>query len=158
MADSRELTIAKGVETALNQASVTVSGGTLYRPAGLTVHRQRQRAVEADTLPSQLVFIVSEGPVANADYAVGLLTRSARISVESRVEVPEDIAPDDALDDLKVWAEIAVMDDETLGGVSQIIDVREGQTLVEEGAKTFARHARVFEIQYENARADPRTA
>lgn len=120
MASLREAEVAPAIVAALGVASV---GGT-PKPAGLTVHRRRNRPVEGGGLPAMVVWFAAEGVTYDATSKAD---RTLRFWVGCWVEVADQAVPDVALDALLVWAVKALQADITLGGAT--IDVREIRTV-----------------------------
>ena len=160
MGDSIRLQAVNAVAAALAVASVTLNEGTpneatYTKPSGLTIHRMRLRPIEHDALPSQLVYLLdSPRPTPRAS---GTLDRIVRVGVESRkiITVSGD-PPDDQMDELEMWCVRAIMDDETLGGVThQVEEAETARDFDHEGEVFFGRTAKVFEVDYQTLRNDP---
>lgn len=153
MADSLRLQIADAVIARLEALTVTVNGTVRHRPPGFTAHRMPNRPLEAEKLPATVVsFLKSPRP----DYeASDTADRVLAVALEHRAAVPAGVPPDDAVDPLLNWATLAMLSDETLGGLASKID--EGETLWE-GVEAGQRHARAyqaFHITYITLRNDP---
>lgn len=161
MGDSIRLRIVNAAKTALEVASVTVHPGTadertVTKPTGLTFHRFRTRPVEADSLPVGLLAILSEPQP--SDDATGLYRRRVRLGIEYAVKVAAGTPPDDDMDPLVTWGTIALMDDETLGGVALMIDELGTAWAPHERDVTIMTAQVVYEIHYQTRRNDPELA
>lgn len=154
MPDARELLIVNALEDALSQPTAQ----TVSRPAGLKVHRMRQRPALQDDLPSAVLFLLGhEGdPV---EDATGILLQRLLIGIETRILLQAGIPADDQLSEVMTWIYLAVMADESLGGLAQMIFPKEmGEHVLEEAELPLAKGAQVFRIQYQHARNDPRSS
>jgi hypothetical protein len=108
-------------------AALNASGSG--RPAGLTVHRERTRPIEIDSLPAILVYADDDAPkpLGQQTYAAPLTERRLSLSIECRAAGSSGVAVDQALDPLLVWAASAVRADEKFGGLAN--GVEEGRTV-----------------------------
>ena len=156
MADSRRLQILDAVETRLASASVTVNGTARTKPAGLAVHRFRLRPIAGESLPAMVVYIQADPDPERR--ATGTLDRTMRVAVESLVKVTAGTPPDDAVDPLIIWAVLALLSEETLGGLARQITERGTVWAPEEGEQSFMRAMTVFDIQYLTRDNDPEAA
>ena len=126
------------------------------KPAGLTVHRYRTRAIESDKLPAQVVYPAARGPAVAETVErwnqAGDLQRTLTVRVESRVA---GNPPDEALDPYYLWAVEAVMADPTLGGLA--FDVQEEAVSfdAEEFQETIGACAVDFRVTYITSGYDP---
>lgn len=111
------------------------------------------RPTTDDDLPAQVVYVLDDRVV--DEDATGVLIRRVRFGVESRVAVPDTVAADDAVDALVVWAVVAVMAEETFGGLAHMTIEQSTDFIFEEGTDLLGRAATVFEIQYQTARENP---
>lgn len=153
MGDSVRLQVADAAKAKLEIGSVTVNGTARTKPTGLTVHRFPNRPLSTDALPAIVLFFV-ESPKPRYE-ASDTVDRVLNLVCESRAYVPAGVPPDDAVDPLINWATLALLSDESLGGLAEKID--EGPTLweaVEEGQR-HARARTVFEITFITLRNDP---
>jgi hypothetical protein len=160
MGDSVKLQIANAVETALNQASVTLNAGTpneatYSKPSDLTVHRLRLTPVEHDDLPAQVIYIL-DSPKPD-ERAADTIDRVTRIGVESRKVIELSGAPpDDQMDELEMWVVRAIMADPTLGGVAHLAEeAGDDRDFPKKGERFFGQSALVFDIHYQTLRNDP---
>lgn len=116
--------IREQIATALITALSAVGG-----PAGLTVHRERTRPIETDSLPAILVYFADEKPKPfdKQKYRSPLVERTLSVALQCRAQGSQSASPDQALDPVLLWAAQQVFADETLGGLA--IGVEEGATL-----------------------------
>ena len=156
MGDSRRLQILDAVATRLASASVTVNSVARTKPAGLSVHRLRQRPLQAESLPAIVVYMQADPDPDRR--ATGTLDRIMRVGVESMVQVAAGTPPDDAVDPLVVWAVLALLSEETLGGLARQITERGTVWVPEEGEQSCMRALTVFDIQYLTRDNDPEAA
>lgn len=153
MADSVRLQIADAAKAVLTSTSVTVNGVARTKPIGLSVHRFSNRPLDTDDLPATVLFFL-EGPQPVYE-ASDTADRVLRLVCEHRTTVAAGTPPDDAVDPLINWAVLALLSDETLGGLASKID--EGPTMWEsvEAGQRFARARTVFDITHVTLRNDP---
>jgi hypothetical protein len=156
MGDSRRLQILDAAETRLNVASVTVNAVARTKPAGLNVHRFRLRPLQAESLPAMVIYMQTDPDPERR--ATGTLDRTMRVAVESLVKVTSGTPPDDAVDPLINWAVLALLSEETLGGLARQITERGTVWAPEEGEQSFMRALTVFDIQYLTRDNDPEAA
>jgi len=156
MADTRGLKILDAVAARLAVATVTVNGVVRTKPAGLNVYRFRTRSIQAESLPAIVVSWMEDlNPVRRA---TGVLDRTVRVAVEHIGKVTAGTAPDRATDALKSWAELALMSEETLGGLASQVTVQGTRPLSEEGEQAFFWTMTPFDIQYVTKDNDPEAA
>jgi len=138
--------IMLAVETSLN-----TSGG----PTGLNVHRERDRAIERDTLPSILFYAQDDAPVATSKekFHAPLVERTLNLAVEQRAQgTPQDAA----LDPIILWAAQRMFVDEKFGGLA--MGVAEEKTVwhaVKSAETPIAAATTHFVIRYRTTRVDP---
>jgi hypothetical protein len=127
------------------------------KPAGVTVHRSRQRPMDADTLPAIVVYALEDDAQSQAISPSGpqILSRLG-VGMECRAAVTGDVPYDEALDPLLTWAVQAVKADETFGGLADMVDI--GRTEWAEPAdldRTYAAARLRIEVQYRYRADDP---
>jgi hypothetical protein len=146
--------IREQIMTAL-VAALSASGGAT--PAGLTVHRERTRPIETDSLPAIMVYADDDvpKPLAGQTYRAPLTERQLSLGLECRAAGSSSVTPDEALDPILVWAAAAVSVDETFGGLAN--GVEEGRTVwsSKEGTTTVAAAKWSITIRYRTSRLDP---
>jgi hypothetical protein len=146
--------IREQIMTALVAA---LSAGGAGSPAGLTVHRERTRPIEIDSLPAIMVYADDEvpKPLAGQTYKAPLTERQLSVGLECRAAGSSGVSPDEALDPVLVWAAAAVRADETFGGVTN--GVEEGRTVwaSKEGTTPVAAAKWSITIRYRTSRLDP---
>jgi hypothetical protein len=134
-------------------AALSAGGG----PAGLTVHRERTRPIEIDSLPSILVYADDDvpKPLAQQTYDAPLTERHLSLSIECRAAGSSGVAVDQALDPILVWAASAVRADEKFGGLAS--GVEEGRTVwsSRETDTQVAAAKWSITIRYRTSRLDP---
>lgn len=147
--------VLAAVVTALEQTSVTVNASAMTKPTDLTVARHPERERTLDDLPIQDVWMAPE----RLDYDItGTSTRVLQVRVRSVVTYTTG-SGDAALDDLLTWAELTLMQDETLGGVASIVELTAVDTPdIEERADKYAQAIQTFDITYLTKFGDPRSA
>ena len=126
-------------------------------PAGLTVHRERTRPIEDDSLPALVVYCEDEEPKSTdkQTFRSPLVERSLRLIVEARARATGGLAPDQALDPLLVWTAQQILQNETIGGLA--IGATEGKTswITKEADVVVAAAIANYHIRYRTARTDP---
>jgi len=126
-------------------------------PEGLTVHRERTRPIENDSLPALLVYCEDDEPHATdkQTFRAPLVERSLHVVVEVRAKVTGDLSLDKALDPLLVWTATRIMQNETIGGLA--IGAIEGKTnwISKEADVVLAAAIANYHIRYRTARTDP---
>jgi len=156
MGDTRRLQILDAVATRLAVAAVTVNSVVRTKPADLAVHRFRLRPIAGESLPAQVVYMQADpDPVRDA---TGTLDRIMRVAVEHLVKVPAGTPPDDTVDPLISWAVLALMSEETYGGLASETTERGTVWVPEEGEQSFMRAMTVFDIKYVTKDNDPEAA
>lgn len=156
MADSRRELLLKAVVTSLEVASVTKNTESTTKPADLSVHRHLTRMANQADLPDMTVFFAGEVPEA---LATDLNTRRALVRVRCRVKAAAGVSGDEALDPLLAWAELAIMEDYTLGGTSAEVGSPDIDPIsAREFADTYSEATLQFPILYETKWGDPRQA
>jgi hypothetical protein len=126
-------------------------------PAGLTVHRNRTRPIEVDSLPAIMVYADDEvpKPLAGATYKAPLTERQLSVALECRAQGSTSVSPDEALDPVLVWAAQTVLANEQFGGLAN--GVEEGRTVwaSREGDVPVASAKWSITIRYRTSRLDP---
>lgn len=144
-------------EQIIQDLIVALSAGGAGSPAGLTVHRERTRPIEIDSLPAIMVYAADDAPkpLAQQIYRAPLTERQLSLSLECRAQGSGSISPDEALDPVLVWAAQAVRADETFGGLAS--GVEEGRTVwaSKEGDTVVAAAKWSITIKYRTSRLDP---
>lgn len=130
---------------------------TAGAPAGLTVHRERTRPIEQESLPAIMVYSDDDipKPLGEQHYAAPLTERHLSLSLECRAQGSSGVSPDEALDPVLVWAAAAVAKDPKFGGLAT--DVSEGKTVwnSKEGDVPVASAKWSITIKYRTSRLDP---
>lgn len=136
-------------------AALGVMGGN--RPGGLTVHRERTRPIEVDSLPAILVYAEDDvpKPLGQQVYGSPLTERQLTVSLECRAQGTSSVSPDEALDPLLVYATQQMFADEKFGGLAN--QVEEGKTAwnSREGDVPVASARLSFTVRYRTSRLDP---
>jgi hypothetical protein len=126
-------------------------------PAGLTVHRERTRPIEVDSLPAILVYFEDDPPRAfdKQQFRSPLAERDVAVALECRAQGSASASPDEALDPVLVWAVKAGFADETFGGLA--MGAREGKAnwRSRELDVPVAAATLRFSIRYRTSRLDP---
>jgi hypothetical protein len=146
--------IREQIITALVAALSAGGGGS---PSGLTVHRERTRPIETDSLPAIMVYFDDDvpKPLAGQTYRAPLTERQLSLALEARAAGSASLSPDEALDPVLVWAAQAIRADETFGGLAS--GVEEGRTVwaSKEGDTLVAAAKWNVTIKYRTSRLDP---
>ena len=135
--DSPREQILKAVYAALNGAD---------KPTGTIVHRHRTRPVDQDDLPSIVSFFLRE----RVDRVIRSvpMTEERVLELGVVVRVEGDPTPDEALDPLLTWCNVALLTDQTLGGLAMRIERRSIDTAAEETNIPVGGALIKYEIQY----------
>lgn len=159
MADSRREVLLKAIETALGQATVDWHSEITTKPTGLAVHRHLTRQATKDTLPDVTIYLLGESPDPLLEAAVDVAERRVRVGVRVRDTAGSGVTGDEALDPLLTWAEIAILNDYTLGGVvAYARQVGLDAVTAREYADTWAEATLQFEFVLQTKWGDPRQA
>lgn len=116
------------VMAALGASSAPCGSGSFPQPGNLTVHRERTRPIETDSLPAIMVYADDEvpKPMARETYRAPLVERQLALTLECRAQGSATVPPDAALDPILIWAALALFADETLGRIAS--GMEEGRT------------------------------
>jgi hypothetical protein len=153
----REQTILAAV-AALSVTTITKPDRTVVpMPSGLTVHRERTRPIEIDSLPAIMLYSEDDPPqpLGGQTYRAPLTEHQLAVALELRAQGSPSVPPDAALDPLYVWAILALMADVTFGGLAS--EVVEGRTVwsSREGDVPVASAKLSVTIKYRTSRLDP---
>lgn len=134
-------------------AALNAGGG----PAGLTVHRERTRAIEQDSLPAIMIYCEDDPPktLSGVTYRAPLTERQLTVGVECRALGSSSVSPDAALDPVTVWATKQTFSDETFGGLANGVEEIRTVWSSREGDKPIAAATIHFTIKYRTSRLDP---
>src|SRR5258708_1304909 len=134
-----------------------LSAGGSGSPFGLSVHRERTRPIEIDSLPAIMVYADDDVPktLGQQTYAAPLTERQFSVVLECRAQGSSSVSPDAALDPVLVWAAITVLANERFGGLASGVD--EGRTAwnSREGTTPLAAAKMFFTIKFRTSRLDP---
>lgn len=144
------------VVAALGASTARISN-PVSPPTGLTVHRERTRAIEVDSLPAILVY-ADDGvpkPLAGQVYGSPLTEHELTVALECRAQGSSAVSPDAALDPVLVWAALAIFADERFGGLAS--GVEEGRTVwnSHEGDVPIASAKYSITVRFRTSRLDP---
>jgi hypothetical protein len=154
----REQLIVAAV-AALSAATITkVDGVTVVtKPAGLSVHRERTRPIEIDSLPAIMVYSEDDPPktLGTQVYRAPLTEHQLTVALELRAQGSAGVSPDAALDPLYVWAILALGADVSFGGLAS--EVEEGRMTwnSHEGDVPVVAAKLQINIRYRTSRLDP---
>jgi hypothetical protein len=150
------MTIATSIREQLLEAieeAFDADGG----PTGLTVHRERTRPIETDSLPAILFYAEDEDPrpLGGEMYRAPQVERQLSIAVQCRAQGSVEASPDEVLDPVLVWALQQMFLDETFGGLAN--GVEEGRTVwsSREGDVPVAAATIHLTVKYRTSRLDP---
>jgi hypothetical protein len=126
-------------------------------PAGLTVHRERTRPIETDSLPAIMLYCEDEQPknLGNQTYRAPLTERQLSVGVQCRAKGTSSISPDAAIDPVLVWVIKTVMGNETFGGLANGAEEDRTVWSSREGDDPIAAATVHFTIKYRTSRLDP---
>lgn len=145
--------------TSIREQILAVLGAALAGggPAGLTVHRERTRPIEIDSLPAIMVYAEDEQPkpLAGQNYRAPLTERQLSIGVQCRAKGSSSTSPDEALDPVLVWAIQTVFANETFGGLANGVEEDRTVWSSREGDDPIAAATVHFTIKYRTSRLDP---
>lgn len=134
-------------------AAFNAGGG----PAGLTVHRERTRPIETDSLPAVMIYNDDDQPkpLAQQTYRAPLVERQLTVGVQCRAQGSASVTPDAALDPVLVWVLKQIFSDETFGGLANGVEEIRTVWSSREGDKPVAAATIHFTIKYRTSRTDP---
>lgn len=140
------------------QAVVATLSFATGMPAGLTVHRERTRPIETDSLPAIMVYFEDDAapkPFDGQKKRSPLVVRDVQIGLMCRAAGSQSLAPDQALDPILIWAAQRMFADETFGKLA--LSTEEGRTewKSREGDLPVAAATIKFSILYRTSRLDP---
>ena len=126
-------------------------------PGGLTVHRERTRPVDKDSLPAILVYFEDDEPtpLAKQRFQAPLTERHLNVVLEMRVVPDSGQAPDEAVDPLYLWAVRQILGNERLSGLAMGVTEGPMKWTATEADKVFAGAALHLAIHYRTSRLDP---
>lgn len=134
---------------ALNTAAGSISG--------LTIHRERTRPIEVDSLPAIMIYADDDVPktLAAQVYDAPLTERQFSLSLECRAAGTDAVSVDATLDPILVLAAQTVLANERFGGLAS--GVEEGRTVwsSKENDSKVAAAKLSFTIRYRTSRLDP---
>jgi len=149
--------IILAVIAALGAATAATGAGLVSPPTGLTIHRERTRPVEIDSLPAILIYADDDvpKPLAGQVYAAPLEESELSLWIEGRAQGSGSIPPDAALDPIMVWAALAIFADERFGGLAS--GVQKGRTVwnSREGDVPIASAKWSITVKFRTSRLDP---
>jgi hypothetical protein len=138
---------------------LTAAGGPApapTMPADLTVHRERTRAIELDSLPAVLLYFEDDAPVPiGSRYAAPLTERILTIAAECRAQGSAAVSPDQALDPLLEWVIYQFFANEKFGGLANGIEEQKTSWTSKEGDVPLASATIRLAIKYRTSRTDP---
>lgn len=146
------LSIREQIMTALI-AALSAGGG----PAGLTVHRERTRPIEIDSLPAIMIYADDEKPkpLLGIVYKAPLTERQLAIGVQCRAQGSTGVSPDQALDPVMVWALQKILANEQFGGLANGVEEERTVWSSREGDTPVAAATIHLTIKYRTSRLDP---
>lgn len=127
------------------------------KPTGLTVHRERTRPIETDSLPAILVYFEDDAPrdFDKQQYRSPLVIRDLAVALQCRAQGSQSVSPDQALDPVLVWALKAGLADETFGTLALGAQELKTEWKSREGDVPVAAATLHFSIRYRTSRLDP---
>lgn len=137
-------------------AALTAAAAAPGAPSGLTIHRERTRPIETDSLPAIMVYADDEAPKEFAQQTYSPLTeRQFALVLNCRAQGSSGVSPDEALDPVLVLAAQTVFANEQFGGLAN--GAEEGRTVwsSREGDALVAAAKMNFTIRYRTSRSDP---
>lgn len=135
-------------------AAIPTSGGGA--PAGLTVHRERTRPIEQDSLPAIMLYFEDETPepLAGQQFKAPLTQRCLNVVAEIRVDASAS-SPDAAIDPVYVWLMQSLAVDETFGGLAMGIFEGPIKWTAKEADRILAGAAVHLSVHYRTKRLNP---
>jgi hypothetical protein len=126
-------------------------------PAGLTIHRERTRPIETDSLPAIMIYADDDvpKPLAQQVYRAPLTERQLSLAIECRAQGSGSVSPDAALDPVLVFASLAVFADETFGGLASGVEDGRIAWVSREADVPIAAAKWYVTIKYRTSRLDP---
>ncbi|MGH9716407.1 MAG: hypothetical protein ACRD4R_06740 [Candidatus Acidiferrales bacterium] len=154
LASSIRERIAAALIAALG-ASATPDG--FAPPSGLTIHRERTRPIEIDSLPAILVYFEDDAPKPfdRQQFRSPLAERDMSVALECRAMGSESVSPDAALDPVLSWAFKAGLADETFGGLAMGAEPGKATWKSREGDTPVAAATLRIQIRFRTSRLDP---
>ncbi len=143
---------------AIGYLSASTAGGANppLKPAGLTVHRERTRPIETDSLPAILVYFEDDKPrPIAANYRAPLVEREMTMAMEFRAKGAPGVSPDQSLDPLIVWALYQIFGNESFGGLANGVEEGKTEWRSKEGDVPLAAATTHLSIKYRTSRIDP---
>jgi hypothetical protein len=136
------------------------AAGNVPRPPGLTVHRERTRPIEQDSLPAIIVYFEDEEPTpfAKQKFQAPLTERHLNAVLEMRATPDQGQAPDEAVDPLYLWAMQQIMSDEKFSGLAMGVTEGPMKWTAKEADAILAGAALHVCIHYRTSRLDPTVA
>jgi hypothetical protein len=126
------------------------------KPPAVTVHRTRARPITADQLPAIVVYRINEPTRRFDGEHGGVADRRLIVRCECRVKLLDDgAALDDALDVLTSWVVQAVMQDPTLGGLTENCQEEDTKWVAAEANVVYGAALVDFSIPYLTLAVDP---
>jgi len=124
---------------------------------GLTIHRERTRQIETDSLPAILVYADDDIPntLGSQTYAAPLTERKLTLAVECRAQGSDGVSPDETLDPILVYAAKTVLANEKFGGLANGVEEGKTQWNSREGDVPVAAARLSFTVRYRTSRLDP---
>lgn len=134
-------------------AALAAAGG----PASLTVHRERTRAIETDSLPAILVYFDDDkpDPFDQQQYRSPLVKRTLNVALQCRAQGSSSVSPDAALDPVLNWAVQQIMANETFDGLALGAEEGATQWKSREGDVPIAAATLSVSVRYRTSRLDP---
>jgi hypothetical protein len=126
-------------------------------PAGLTIHRERTRPIEIDSLPAIMVYAEDDTPkpLAGQQYRAPLTERQLTVAAQIRAAGNASTPPDTAIDPILIWLYQRVGADETFGGLANGVEEVRTVWNSKEGDIPLAACTVHFTIKYRTSRLDP---
>jgi hypothetical protein len=142
--------IMVAIETALNASGAR-------KPAGLTVHRERTRPLETDSLPAIMIYAEDDQPkpLSGQTYRAPLTERQLGVVAECRAAGALATPPDTALDPVLIWAYQQIFKDETFGGLANSVEENRTVWSSKEGDLPIAAASIHLTVKYRTSRLDP---
>ena len=135
---------------------IIVALEALLQLPGVTVHRERTRPLEKESLPAIVLYCDDEDPHAiGSQYKAPLSEQELNIHFEARALGSEAVPVDQALDPLLTWINRQVFNNEQLGGLANGAFQKRTVWFSKEGDQAIASAVRTIGIRYRTSRLDP---
>lgn len=126
------------------------------KPERLTVHCERFRPLEQETLPAILLYFEDDKPdTINSKYVAPLVKRYLTLAMVQRAQGSQDVSPDRAIEPLYLWGIYRLFENERFDGFVNRIEEGRTEWRAREGDIPIAQATTHLVIEYRTSRIDP---